>query len=330
MSLDLVPLWAGILALAVLMYVLLDGFDLGVGILSAFAPDEASRDLMMDSVAPIWDGNETWLVFGGVALYSAFPLAFAIIIPAVYFPILIMLIGLVFRGVAFEFRHMSGRRKLWNRSFHFGSVVATFAQGLVLGTYVQGLPVVGRHFSGGSLEWATPFAIMTGAGLDRSRAAGVGARESDPARVRRRRIHCDGQYLDAVPGAANLPAMVRVAGSAAALAGAGAHAGTVCLVAAIAAFEARRVAVHCGAWLVPDVLPGTRNQHLADGGAVHGDAVGSVGVVEVTRVPADRHLVSAADHSHVHRMVVLGLPRQGRSRDGVSLAGRCDRDALDA
>ena len=150
MNLDLVPLWAGILALAVFMYVLLDGFDLGVGILSAFAPDEASRDLMMDSVAPIWDGNETWLVFGGVALYSAFPLAFAIIIPAVYFPILIMLIGLIFRGVAFEFRHLSGRRELWNRSFHFGSVVATFAQGLVLGTYVQGLPVVGRQFAGGS------------------------------------------------------------------------------------------------------------------------------------------------------------------------------------
>ena len=165
MGLDLVLFWAGILALAVFMYVLLDGFDLGVGILSGFAPDEASRDLMMDSVAPVWDGNETWLVLGGVALFSAFPLAFAIIIPAVYFPILIMLIGLVFRGVAFEFRHMSGRRELWNRSFHFGSVVATFAQGLVLGTYVQGLPIVGRQFSGGSFEWATPFALMTGAGL---------------------------------------------------------------------------------------------------------------------------------------------------------------------
>ncbi len=111
MALDLVPLWAGILALAVFMYVLLDGFDLGIGILSPFAADDASRDLMMDSVAPIWDGNETWLVLGGLALLAAFPMAFAIIIPAVYFPILFMLIGLIFRGVAFEFRHMSTRRQ---------------------------------------------------------------------------------------------------------------------------------------------------------------------------------------------------------------------------
>ena len=165
MSLDLVPLWAGILALSVFMYVLLDGFDLGIGILSRFAADEASRDTMMDSVAPIWDGNETWLVMGGIALLAAFPLAFAIIIPAVYFPILFMLIGLLFRGVAFEFRHMSTRRHLWNRSFHLGSVVATFAQGVVLGTYVQGIPVEGRHYSGGSFDWATPFALLTGLGL---------------------------------------------------------------------------------------------------------------------------------------------------------------------
>ena len=165
MALDLVPLWAGILALAVFMYVLLDGFDLGIGILSPFAADDASRDQMMDSVAPIWDGNETWLVLGGISLLAAFPMAFAIIIPAVYFPILLMLVGLIFRGVAFEFRHMSSRRKVWNWSFHVGSVIATFAQGVVLGTYVQGIPVDGRHFSGGSFEWATPFALLTGLGL---------------------------------------------------------------------------------------------------------------------------------------------------------------------
>ncbi len=165
MALDLVPLWAGIIAFGVFMYVLLDGFDLGVGILAPFAPDDASRDAMMDSVAPIWDGNETWLVLGGLAMLAAFPLAFAIIMPAVYFPILFMLIGLVFRGVAFEFRHMSQRRRLWDRSFHFGSVVATFAQGVVLGTYVQGIPIAGRQFNGGSFEWATPFALLTGAGL---------------------------------------------------------------------------------------------------------------------------------------------------------------------
>ena len=165
MALDLVPLWAGILALSVFMYVLLDGFDLGIGILSRFAADEASRDAMMDSVAPIWDGNETWLVMGGIALLAAFPMAYAIIIPAVYFPILLMLVGLIFRGVAFEFRHLSERRHLWNWSFHLGSVVATFAQGVVLGTYVQGIAVDGRHYSGGSFDWATPFALLTGAGL---------------------------------------------------------------------------------------------------------------------------------------------------------------------
>jgi cytochrome d ubiquinol oxidase subunit II len=165
MQLDLVPLWAGILGLAVFMYVLLDGFDLGVGILFPFAPDDQSRDLMMASVAPIWDGNETWLVLGGIGLLAAFPLAFAIIIPAVYFPILFMLLGLIFRGVAFEFRHMSTKRKRWDRSFFIGSVIATFAQGIVLGTYVQGVPIAGRQYAGGSLDWATPFALLTGVGL---------------------------------------------------------------------------------------------------------------------------------------------------------------------
>ena len=164
MTLDLVPLWAAILALGVFMYVLLDGFDLGVGILFPFAPDDASRDLMMNSVAPIWDGNETWLVLGGVALLAAFPLAFAIILPAVYFPILFMLIGLIFRGVAFEFRHLTHKR-YWDHSFHWGSVVATFAQGVVLGTYVQGIPVAGRVYAGSSFDWLTPFALLTGVGL---------------------------------------------------------------------------------------------------------------------------------------------------------------------
>jgi cytochrome d ubiquinol oxidase subunit II len=165
MALDLVPLWAAILAFAVFMYVLLDGFDLGVGLLFPFAPDAGSRDLMMASVAPIWDGNETWLVLGGIGLFAAFPLAFAILIPAFYFPILFMLIGLIFRGVAFEFRHMSRRRHYWDRSFFVGSLVATFSQGIVLGTFVQGIPVRGRAYAGGALDWITPFALLTGVGL---------------------------------------------------------------------------------------------------------------------------------------------------------------------
>ena len=166
MTLDLVPLWAFILALSVFMYVLLDGFDLGVGILFSRAPDDAARDAMVNSVAPIWDGNETWLVMGSIGLFSAFPLAFAILMPALYFPILFMLIGLIFRGVAFEFRGMPGTRKhWWERGFHWGSVVATFSQGVVLGNFVQGLPVVERHFAGGSFYWIRPFPLLVGAGL---------------------------------------------------------------------------------------------------------------------------------------------------------------------
>jgi cytochrome d ubiquinol oxidase subunit II len=166
MVLDLVPLWTALLALAVLYYVVFDGFDLGVGMLYGFAPDEAGRSIMMNSVAPIWDGNETWLVFGGLGLLAAFPLAFAIMIPAVYFPILMMLLALVFRGVAFEFRFKQpALRKFWDRAFCAGSAVATFAQGVVLGAYIQGFKVEGRHFSGTSFDWLTPFALLTGVSL---------------------------------------------------------------------------------------------------------------------------------------------------------------------
>jgi cytochrome d ubiquinol oxidase subunit II len=166
MTIDLVPLWAFIIGLSVFMYVLLDGFDLGVGILYYRAPDDAARDTMVDSVAPIWDGNETWLVMGTIGLLAAFPLAFAIIMPALYFPILFMLVGLLFRGVSFEFRGMPGARKhWWERGFHWGSVIATFAQGVVLGNFVEGLPVVGRHFAGGSFYWIRPFSLLVGAGL---------------------------------------------------------------------------------------------------------------------------------------------------------------------
>jgi cytochrome bd ubiquinol oxidase subunit II len=164
--LDLVPLWTGLLGLAVFYYVVFDGFDLGVGILYGFVPDEDRRAVVMNSIAPIWDGNETWLVFGGIGLMAAFPLAFAIIIPAVYFPILIMLLALVFRGVAFEFRFKHPRlKRFWDRAFHGGSLVATFAQGVVLGTFIQGFKIDGRQFAGTSFDWLTPFALLTGLAL---------------------------------------------------------------------------------------------------------------------------------------------------------------------
>lgn len=166
MQFDLVPIWTGLLALAVFYYVVFDGFDLGVGILYGFAPHEEDRGLIMNSIAPIWDGNETWLVFGGLGLLAAFPLAFAIIIPAVYFPILVMLLALVFRGVAFEFRFKhAGLKRFWDRAFCGGSAVATFAQGVVLGAFIQGFRVEGREFAGTSFDWITPFALLTGVAL---------------------------------------------------------------------------------------------------------------------------------------------------------------------
>ncbi|HEX3944845.1 MAG TPA: cytochrome d ubiquinol oxidase subunit II [Rhizomicrobium sp.] len=166
MSIDFVPMWTLILGIGVFFYVLLDGFDLGVGILCRFAPDANARNLVMNSIAPIWDGNETWLVLGGLGLLAAFPLAFVIIIPAVYFPIAIMLLALVFRGVAFEFRYRDvEQRTFWDHAFTYGSLVATFAQGIVLGAFIQGFSVKGRQFSGGSFDCFTPFSIFTGIAL---------------------------------------------------------------------------------------------------------------------------------------------------------------------
>jgi cytochrome d ubiquinol oxidase subunit II len=163
---DLVPLWAIILALGIFFYVLLDGFDLGVGILYGFARDAASRRLIMNSIAPIWDGNETWLVLGGVGLLAAFPLTFSILIPALYFPLLLILLALVFRGVAFEFCERDGTQKtFWDHAFACGSALASFGQGIVVGAFIQGFRVEGRHFAGTSLDCFTPFSIFTGCAL---------------------------------------------------------------------------------------------------------------------------------------------------------------------
>ncbi len=166
MIIDFVPLWTFLLGLAIFLYVLLDGFDLGVGMLYGLAPNTAARNLIMNSIAPIWDGNETWLVFGGLGLLAAFPLAFSIIIPAVYFPILVMLLALAFRGVAFEFRFRDAEHvTFWDHAFCFGSLIATFAQGIVLGAFIQSFKVEGRHFVGSSLDCFTWFSLFTGIAL---------------------------------------------------------------------------------------------------------------------------------------------------------------------
>ena len=163
MSLDLPMIWAALIAFAVLAYVVLDGFDLGVGILFPFMRGEAARDEAMNSVAPVWDGNETWLVLGGGGLLAVFPLAYSIIMSALYAPIIVMLLALAFRGVAFEFRWKTKRGKfLWDWSFAFGSTMAGFAQGVALGALVQGIPVANRAYAGGWWDWLTPFTLLTG------------------------------------------------------------------------------------------------------------------------------------------------------------------------
>ena len=166
MTLDLPLVWAGIIATAVLLYVLLDGFDLGVGILFPFASPR-ERDVMMESIAPVWDGNETWLVLGGGGLFAAFPLAYAAIMPALYLPIVLMLLALILRGVAFEFRHHGRARgkAFWTAAFAGGSLAATLAQGLVLGGFIQGVTLKDGAFAGGPFDWLTPYSLLVAAGL---------------------------------------------------------------------------------------------------------------------------------------------------------------------
>ncbi|MGE0179327.1 MAG: cytochrome d ubiquinol oxidase subunit II [Sphingomonas sp.] len=163
---DLTIVWAVIIAFAVAMYVVMDGFDLGIGILFPGFRVGKERDQAMNAIAPVWDGNETWLVLGGGGLMAAFPLAYAIILPALYAPLTAMLLGLVFRGVAFEFRWRDpGHRRIWDAGFCLGSLVATFAQGITLGALLQGITIEGRSYAGGWWEWLTPFSLLTGASL---------------------------------------------------------------------------------------------------------------------------------------------------------------------
>jgi len=160
-------IWAVIILFGIMMYVVMDGFDLGLGILYPFFKNKDERDVMMNTVAPVWDGNETWLVLGGAGLLAAFPLAYAVLLSALYLPLIFMLLGLVLRGVAFEFRFKAHEheRHFWDTAFIGGSFVATFFQGVALGAYIRGIPVTGRAYAGGALDWISPFSLFTGAGL---------------------------------------------------------------------------------------------------------------------------------------------------------------------
>jgi cytochrome bd ubiquinol oxidase subunit II len=162
----MVLFWAAIRAIRTLLYLLLDGFDLGVGIISGGASSPARCGAMMSAIAPIWDGNETWLVVTGVVLWGAFPIVYATPLPAFYLPLILMLAGLILRGVAFEFRHRTERwRWLWDASFAGGSLVAAFMQGLTVGALVEGLPIANGRYVGGDLGWLSPFALLCGVGL---------------------------------------------------------------------------------------------------------------------------------------------------------------------
>ena len=167
MSIDLSIIWFVIIVFATLMYIVMDGFDLGIGILFPFTRSPQDRDLMVNSVAPVWDGNETWLVLGGAGVFGAFPLAYAVIIDALTIPLTLMLVGLIFRGVAFEFRFNAtpSHRPFWDKAFMCGSILATFCQGIVVGAVINGFEVTGRTYSGGPFSWLTPFTLFCGVGL---------------------------------------------------------------------------------------------------------------------------------------------------------------------
>jgi cytochrome d ubiquinol oxidase subunit II len=167
MGIDLPLVWAVIILFSIMMYVVMDGFDLGIGMLFPWFPDKADRDVMMNTVAPVWDGNETWLVLGGAGLLAAFPLAYSVVLTALYLPLALMLIGLIFRGVAFEFRFKTaaGKRRKWDYSFTLGSFAAAFFQGVTLGAYLEGVALRDGRFVGGALDWIAPFPMFTGVGL---------------------------------------------------------------------------------------------------------------------------------------------------------------------
>ena len=167
MGIDLPVLWFLIIGFALMMYVVMDGFDLGIGILFPFVRARADRDSMVNSVAPVWDGNETWLVFGGAALLANFSLAYAVILSALYLPLVLMLLGLIWRGVAFEFRFKAddAHRLFWDKAFAWGSYIASFSQGVALGAFINGFKVVNGEYAGGALDWPTPFSVFTGIGV---------------------------------------------------------------------------------------------------------------------------------------------------------------------
>jgi hypothetical protein len=296
MGIDLALAWAVIILFGVMMYVIMDGFDLGIGILFPLISDPDERDVMVNTVAPVWDGNETWLVLGGAGLMAAFPLAYSVILSALHLPLVFMLLGLIFRGVAFEFRFKADERHrpLWDRAFVLGSVCATFFQGVTLGAYIEGIPVVDRAYHGGPWDWVSPFSLFTGAGLVTAYAL----------------LGCTWLIMKTEDRAALVQPAEHVLVPARARAGGGRRirAGPP------RAGHARRRPLHpvAGAGVPGLQRPGT--QHLArhhSARRVHLDGV------RAAAKPGLRAGGRAGDHPghpHVHSMVLLRVPWQGTHR----------------
>ena len=162
---DLVLIWSGLIGLAIILYVILDGFGLGIGLLFRSTRNEEERDIMMDSIAPVWDANQTWLVFGGGGVFVAFPMIYGVVFSALYIPLLTFVFGLIFRGVAFEFRAQATRKAPWNKAFFFGSLFAVIAQGLTLGGVLSGTKVIEGHFAGGPFDWLNSFSVTAALAL---------------------------------------------------------------------------------------------------------------------------------------------------------------------
>ena len=342
MIFDLPFIWAGLIAFAVLAYVLFDGFDLGVGILFPFLRSERDRDQAMNSVAPVWDGNETWLVLGGGGLMAAFPVAYAVVMTALYAPIIAMLLALVFRGVAFEFRWRAERKSLWDWAFAGGSMLATFAQGVALGALVQGIPVSDRAYAGGWWDWLTPFSLLTGIALVVGYAL-LGAtwlimKTSGELQERARRF----AWITALGTLAligvvslwtplmNAQFMARWFAWPAIL-----YSAPVPLLVALAAFalfsgllrRREASAVPGGNRAVRALLHRPRHQLLSLHRAALDHHLVGGGAGLQPEIPAGRRRDPDPADPRLHRLVLLGVPRQGRPVGGLSLmAGSMHRE----
>ena len=333
---DLAIIWSGILAFAIYAYVVLDGFDLGIGMLAPFAAGDEEQETMIASIAPVWDGNETWLVLGGGGLMAAFPLAYSVLLPALYAPIIAMLLALIFRGVAFEFRHRhEGHRRLWTFAFVLGSYVATLAQGIAVGAFVQGISVEGRAYAGGWFDWLTPFSLFTGAAL----VLGYALLGACFLIMKTKGVLQERMFTVALPlGIAVFASVVAVSlwtpfiepaiaarwfswpNLALPVAGAAAGASD-----GARAFQKPRGGVAGDAVCdddpaFPDLLFRHRRQRLSLRRAARDHGLSGGGARREPSLPSGRHSGPDPDHSCLHGLFVLGLSRQDRSGQRVSLS----------